>query len=247
MSTLDLNVYMDSRPVKIWWESVTWGNPTHEVYRSFSITFIGWHEFSRASRWDIYGTRDPAVPRSELLIRQGIVPPDRQPVVSFDGKELRMTVAGYDWAWMAQRQTPTNTLVVASSTALAQRAVRESQNPVGRWRWIPAATLHDAVRQLGLLAGFTADLRIPNYRFSAALLDPAKSYWQHILDLTEPFAPEYFFRRTESRVLIADRAARAQAVGTTMALSEQTIKGVEAGPSVFKYVRRVIVRVPRWL
>jgi hypothetical protein len=32
-----------------------------------------------------------------------------------------------------------------------------------------------------------------------------------------------------------------------MVLSEAAIKGIEAGPSVFRYVRRVLIEVPRWL
>jgi len=156
-------------------------------------------------------------------------------------------VTGYDWSWMAQRRCPSDTLVIASSRKLARWAIEKAEGPVGRWRWIPTPTLHDAVQKLGALAGFTCELRIPNFRISAQVLDPTKSYWQSILELTECFAPRYEFRRTENRVLITDRVAAFQGVGSTMVLSEAAIKGIEAGPSVFRYVRRVLIEVPRWL
>jgi hypothetical protein len=244
---LQVTVYMDRRDVTQWCESVSWGNAAHEIYRNFSLTFKGWHSITPGASWDIYGTRDPLVPRSEVLIRNGVIPPDRQPVMTFEGDELRMTVNGYDWSWMAQRRCPSDTIVIASSRKLARWAIEKAAGPVGRWRWIPTATLHDAVQKLGSLAGFTCELRIPNFRISAQVLDPTKSYWQSILDLTECLAPEYLFRRTENRVLITDRVARLQGVGSTMVLSEAAIKGIEAGPSVFRYVRRVLIEVPRWL
>ena len=244
---LIVTVYMDRRDVTLWCEAVSWGNSAHEVYRDFSLTFKGWHAITPGASWDIYGTRDATKPRSEVLIRNGAIPPDRQPVMSFAGDELRMTVIGYDWSWMAQRRCPSDTLVVASSRKLARWAIAKAEGPVGRWRWIPSATLHDAVRSLGSLAGFTCELRIPNFRISAQVLDPTKSYWKSILELTECFAPEYLFRRTENRVLITDRVARLQGVGSTMVLSEAAINRIEAGPTRFRYVRRVLVEVPRWL
>jgi hypothetical protein len=244
---LQVTVYMDRRDVTQWCETISWGNAVHEVYRDFSLTFKGWHSIAPGASWDIYGTRDPLVPRSEVLIRNGVIPPDRQPVVSFAGDELRMTVTGYDWPWMAQRRCPSDTVVVASSRKLARSAIDKAEGPVGRWRWIPAPTLHDAVRSLGSLAGFTCELRIPNFRISSQVLDPTKSYWQSILEFTECLAPEYLFRRTENRVLITDRVARLQGVGSTMVLSEAAIKGIEAGPTRFRYVRRVLIEVPRWL
>ena len=244
---LQVTVYMDRRDVTQWCETIAWGNAAHELYRNFSLTFKGWHSIVPGASWDIYGTRDPLVPRSEVLIRSGVIPPDRRPVMTFEGDELRTTVTGYDWSWMAQRRCPSDTIVIASSRKLARWAIEKADGPVGRWRWIPTATLHDAVQKLGSLAGFTCELRIPNFRISAQVLDPTKSYWQSILDLTECLAPEYLFRRTENRVLITDRVARLQGVGSTMVLSEAAIRGIEAGPTRFRYVRRVLVEVPRWV
>ena len=244
---LQVTVYMDRRDVTQWCESIAWGNAAHELYRAFSLTFKGWHSIVPGASWDIYGTRDPTKPRSEILIRNGVIPPDRQPVMSFAGDELRMTITGYDWSWMAQRRCPSDTIVIASSRKLAGWAIDKANGPIGRWRWVPTATLHDAIQKLGALAGFTCELRIPNFRISAQVLDPTKSYWRSILDLTECLAPVYEFRRTENRVLITDRVARLQGVGSTMILSEAAIKGIEAGPSVFRYVRRVLIEVPRWL
>jgi len=233
---------MDQRDVTRWVSSLAVSQEPDCYYRTFALTFRGWHSVDPAARWDIYGSRDEATPRETVLIRAGIVPPDRQPIVTVDKKGLSVAVTGYDWAWMAQRRAPTSTVVLAPTRSAARRAIEAYNAFVGRWQWVEAATLHDAVTRLGALAGFWAELRIPNYSLTSYVMDPQKSYWEGIANLLEPLAPRIYFRRTESRVLIADRAAQWIGIGSVLKLSENQITSVEAGPSFFKYVRRVLLR-----
>jgi hypothetical protein len=151
--------------------------------------------------------------------------------------------------------TAQTTLVIAPDIASAQKAAANAKTPIGTWQWIPATTLHDAVYQLGRVAGLAIELRIPDVQIQATVIDPSKSIWTAIKTLCEAtFAPEYYFRRTEDRVIIADRVGESQGVGSSIAISTQMVdqaKGITAGPyTIFGvpiYVRRVIFGVDAWL
>ncbi len=246
---VSVSVLMGGRPVTAWVDSVSVNQALHCYYRDFTVTLRGWHDVDAAASWDIYASHDALNPYSEILIRTGVVPPDRLPTVQWDGDVPLITVQGYDWAWMAQRRMSQTTLVIAPDQVAARKAViAAGAASVGVWSWLRAATMHDAVTQLSLMAGFTADIRIPDTPISVQILDPTQSLWAAITSLTDPFAPKIYFRRAENRCVFADRATAGMAVGSKLALPASIVKGpVTANPTMFRYVSRVIVRVPRWL
>ncbi len=249
---LSLSVFMDKRPVTPFVRQVKWQQARRQYYRSFEITFAGWSSVSSASKFDIYASHNAADPRAELVIAGGMQAPDQKPKTAVDGDVPTVTVTGYDWAWFAQRlKAPGfSTVVLARSMDDARKAVYKATAPLGRWQWVPATTLHQAVAALAALAGFTVELRIPDYPFSAAIVRPEASLWDAILELVAPYAPEIYCRRTENRVLIVDRTARYQTAGTVIALSEGALRkpgGVEIVPELARYRRRIILWVPRWL
>jgi hypothetical protein len=240
---------MGGRPVTAWVDSVSVNQALHCYYREFTVTLRGWHDIDPSAAWDIYGSHDPTNPYSEILIRAGVVPPDRLPTVQWDGDVPLITVQGYDWAWMAQRRMSPTTLVLAPDQVSARKAAMAAgEASLGRWSWVRAATMHDAIRQLSLLAGFTADIRIPNAPLAVQVIDPTQSLWAAITSVTDPWAPKIYFRRTENRVVFADRATAGMAVGSTLAIPADVVKGpITAAPTAYRYVSRVIVKVPRWL
>ena len=245
-------VYMDGRDVTDFVQSVSVKQQTECYYRTFNITFKGWHSINLTASWDIFGSRTANYPRSEIQIRNGVSNPDQAPRFSFTGGVPTTEIQGYDWAWRAQKvrtgeHAAINTLVIAANSTAARRAVIKSTAVVGRWRWIRATTLHEAITQLGLLAGMWVEIRIPDVAIAAQVLDPGQTLWDSILQLAQPFAPEPYFRRSEDRMLLADRAAAAQGVGSLLVLSESLVKSITGVPAVAQLLRRLLIGVPRWL
>lgn len=249
---VDFTVYMDKRPITKFVKRLRVQQQSRCLYRSFELDLAGWSSVEVASSFDVYASHNPAVPRAEIVIAGGMQAPEQKPKVVVDGGVPTTTVVGYDWAWFAQRLKAPGftTVVVAKSAGDARRAVLKSATPLGRWQWLPAATLHAAVQGLGGLAGFSVELRMPDYPFSWVIIKPEASLWQAILDLVAPYAPEIYFRRTENRVLITDRVSRYQTAGTKIVLAEGALQnpgGVEVIPELMRYRRRVLLSVPRWL
>jgi hypothetical protein len=244
-------VYMDGRDVTSAVDAVTVTHGKGVLYRECAIRFRGWHSVDMASKWDVYMSRDATVPRSEIQIRSGVIAPDREPTIQVSGKAvLSTTVTVYDWAYVATMFHPPCTIVVAPDMTAATRAVAQAEEPVGAWVCLQATTLHDAVSKLAALAGFWVEISIPNVKVSAQVMLATQSCWESIKSLTDPFAPNYWFRRAEGRLIIADRAATYQAVGSTLVLSKASVaqdKGITAGPTIYRTLRRVVVGVPRWL
>ncbi len=252
---LQPTVYMDQRDVTAWVDSVSVTQARGEVYRTFSVRLRGWHEVTPSSVFDVYATHDATNPRSTLLIRSGVIPPDRPPQIDVRGTEvLAVTVAGYDWVYLACVRLAPQTLVIAPDMESARRCVAASTQPRGKWSLLRATTVHEAVVQLGLVAGLAVELRIPDVAVAPQVLDPTKAIWDAIRSLVDPFAPDYYFRRAEDRVLIADRMGAAQGMGSSLVLSQQLVdqaKGITSLPAylhgVPKYLRRVLIQVPPWL
>ena len=244
-------VYMDQRDVTAAVDAVTVTQSKGVLYRECAIRFRGWHSIDMGSRWDVYMSRDATNPRSSIQIRAGIIAPDREPTIQVTGKDvLSTTVTVYDWAYVATMFHPSCTVVVAPDMTSAVRAVAETTAPVGRWVCLQAVTLHDAVSQLAALAGFWVEISIPNVKVSAQVMPATQSCWDSIKSLTDPFAPNYWFRRGEGRLIIADRTAAYQGAGSTLVLSPAVVdhdKGITAGPTIYRTLRRVVIGVPRWL
>jgi hypothetical protein len=241
---------MNQRDVTPWLDSIEIAQDRRALYRSARLAFRGWFPVDLSAKWDIYGTTDPAVPRSSLLLRRGVVPPDQQAEVLVTGTDVKNVVLTvYDWAWVAQRLTPCATVVAAGTCGEAARAVaaadRESW-PSGRWQWLPAKTMHDAVRGLGRMAGFTVELQLPNYDLAPTLFDPRQSLWDSIWSLVEPFRPEAFFRRERNAVVITDGLDIFLGFGGRLKLTEAAVLRASFHPQMFRHLRRVIVRIPPW-
>jgi hypothetical protein len=226
------------------------GNDRRQLYRSARLTFQGWIPSDATARWDIYATTDPAVPRSSLLLRNGLTAPDQQPDVTLDRSAVQNTqITVYDWAWFAQRIAPTSTVVAAPSSSKALKAVAaadQSAWPLGRWQYLPAQTMHDVVRGLAVLAGFSVELRIPNYAIDAVVFDPREQVWSSIWRLVEPFRPEAYFRRERNSVVIASGVDLRMGIGGTIELSDAAVIRAKIAAQRFRHLRQVIVRTPPW-
>jgi hypothetical protein len=245
-------VYMGGRDVGAFLQRVAVSNATATYYRSFTVTFRGWHSIDLTASWDIFATHTASIPRSETQIRNGISNPDQLPKFTFAGDVPTTEVQGFDWAWRAQKvrtgdNAAINTLVIAPDSTSARRAVFTSNTVVGNWSWIRATTLHEAITQLGLLAGMQIELRIPDVAIAAQVLPPGQTIWDSILNLARPFAPEPYFRRCEDRMLLADRAAAAQGIGSSLGLSEDLVKSIDGVPATAQMLRRLLIGVPPWL
>lgn len=248
MTAISIAVLMGGRNVTPWVESVTVNQALHCYYRDFTVSLRGWHHVDPSATWDIYASHNEANPYSEVLMRAGVVPPDRLPRTKWDSGVPTTTIQGYDWAWMAQRRMAPSTLVLAPDSTTARNLVlAKGQSIVGRWSWVNAPTLYRAVTELGLLAGFESDIRIPNFMLAGQILDPTKSVWDAIATLVDPLAPKIYFRRSQNCVVYSDRATTPMSVGSTLALPGSVVASVEAGPSTYRFVGRVIIEVPRWL
>jgi hypothetical protein len=247
---ISYTVYMDQRDVTPWVDALEVLQERRQLYRQARIAFRGWFPIALTGKWDIYGSTDPAVPRSSLLLRRGIIAPDQQGTVNVRRTDVtNCAVTIYDWAWVAQRITPCATIVAAATVNEAIKAVAAAGQqawPVGRWQYLPAKTMHDAVRGLAQMAGFTVELHLPNYELAPTVVDPRRSIWEAIWSLVEPFRPEAFFRRERNALVIADGLDVFLGIGGRLQLTEQSIISGSFTPQMFRHLRRVIVRIPPW-
>jgi hypothetical protein len=242
---LSLTLYMDRRDVTPWVQSLTLRQAPRALYLQADVTFHGWWATDLSSRWDLYGTYDPTVPRSELLLRGGIIPPDQPAVVTLKrGEPVPSVTPILDWAYFAQRVTARRTIVVAPDRSSAQRAIAAYEGPIGAHAILTVDTMNEAVRQLASLTGFNVELRIPDYPIAATVLDPEQSLWDHIFNLVTPFKPEIYFRRDRCSVMIADTVGQQVGVGQTLNFSDDAVKSFEVSPTFRAHRRRVLIKVP---
>lgn len=250
-------VYMNQRDVTPWVRAIALSQQPNSYYRSAKVTFAGWNVLEDSALWDIFGTYDPANPRSEILLYHGGTPAEQPATVTVEpGVVPLVEVTINDWAWFAQRITPADTLVIAPTLDQATMTVeRDSpgaqptryQVPVGSWRWLKAGRFKEAVQALANLGGFNITVNTPDYRLQPYTVPPQKSIWQAIYDLAAPYAPEVLFRRTECRVILADQLQRFQGVGSRLELPVEAIEKLVATPKVVDYTRRVLLQVPPWV
>jgi hypothetical protein len=254
---LKVTVYMNRRDLTPWVQSIALTQQANSYYRSAKVVFAGFNVIEDGATWDIFGSYDPATPRSEVLLYHGGVPPDQPATVTVQpGAVPLIEVTINDWAWFAQRVTPTDTLVIAPSLEQATKVVEQQspsaqptryQVPIGSWRWLKAKTCIDAIEALANLGGFNVTLNMPDYPLQPYAVAPQKTIWQAIYDLAAPYVPEVFFRRTECRVILADRLQRFQGVGSRLELPVKAVQKLVASPKILDYTRRVILQVPPWV
>ena len=97
-------IYMDKRDVTPWILSVA-VEQIDSIHRKFTLTFGGWHTFDESNRWDIFESYDPTNPRAECLIRNGVIPADRQRIVRVEKNDVpKITAEGYEYVWLAKRR-----------------------------------------------------------------------------------------------------------------------------------------------
>lgn len=252
-----ITVYMNQRDVTPWVTAITFTQQANSYYRSAKVTFAGFNAIDEGATWDIFGTYDPTVPRSQVLIYQGAIPPEQPATFTLDaaaGPTVDVTIN--DWAWFAQRCMPKHSLVICKTVDEAIKTVEKTipsstpnryQYAVGSWRWVQAGTFKQAATALANLSQFNITINTPDYDLQPYVVQPTKSTWDAILELAQPFVPEVFFRRTECRVILADRLQRFQGVGSQLVLSAKAIAGpLVATPRIVDYTRRVLLQVPQW-
>lgn len=250
-----LAVYMNKRDVTGWLTSLKFRQTRDTYYRQCDLTFASWHTIEEDARWDVFGSYDPDDPRSEILIRNGVVPDDLRPSFRLQrGEDVPVGLTIYDWAWRAQRFCHPTTLVVARSLTDGRRVVGDYGQPVGRYTTLVSSTLSGAIRALGALAGLWVDWRLPDYQLSAMVLDPvdpltktSQAIFQSMRTLADPYKPEYYFRRDTDCLVLSDRMATEFTVGTVMTFGSGSISSpLEVVARPWRRVRRVIVRLKPW-
>jgi len=226
-------------------------------------------------RWDVFGSYDPANPRQVDLIRNGYLPPDKDQAVLVTGREvpkLKLTV--YDFVWVLQRRTPEETLVFVPGNGIVwdhtpdgvyyvvenqiQTAIDNLTGiirdpykptpkfPAGRYRVLNfVRTAYHAAYVLGLLAGVRVNWQLPDYKIQPYAIGAGKTYWDAILDLAAPYAPEVYYRRDWNSLNLVDPLTRKwQPAGEVMNLPAGLVTSVRGAPQTRRTIRRVIVRVP---
>jgi hypothetical protein len=262
-------VYVDHRDVTQWVTRLVVEQAPRTLYRRFEVTVAGWNleEVTDGSRWDIFGSLDVvADPHAVCLIRDGYVPPDKEQTALVKiGDAPSVTFRGYDYAWVMMRRSPRDTIVMVPGTGLVwatnasgerylirndiQVALDEyrSQNHiVGQYQvWYYVSTLESACNYLAQHAGCSLEYRMPGYNMQAWVVSPAKSYWETLLELVEPYAPDIYYRRDRNTLVIADSLASQYTLGfSKVTLPAGALENIKGVPDTRKRVRRVLVRIP---
>jgi hypothetical protein len=249
-----ITVYMDQSDVTNWIRSVT-VSQLNAVDRKFTLVFNAWHSFGPSNRWDIFGSYDPANPRQEILIRNGIIPEDRPKTVSIAGGETAVmptiTAEGYEFVWMAKRRGPRDTIIMVPTWGNivedVTKAIEESRTEVAVYRvWPGCYSLHVAVKKLARAAGLNLSIRIPNYDMVPYVVPMKNSYWQEIMRLTDPFAPHRYYVRSTNTLVIADKQDAIMGAGNKLVIPGDVIKSLVARPTKKRRLRRVVATVPPW-
>lgn len=239
-------LYMNQRDVTPWVTSLRFRQAAQTYYRGVDVTFSGWHSIETDARWDLYASYAPATPRSELVLRGGIIPPDQRGQIEI-ARNLAtpLTVSIVDWAWLAQRAPQPSTIVIASSMSAARQAVAKATGPVGRYTAVVARTLSGAVRTLGQMAGLNVDWRLPDAAFGALVCNPQDSLWKIMSDLADPFAPNVYFRHESNTVVFADKTSPQLGIGSTLTFDAEGINALQIVGTPWRRVRQVLITVPR--
>lgn len=116
---LRYTVYANKRDLTKWVTRVEIEQPRGCLYRQFTVTLAGWSALEEGASWDIFATLDSATPRAVDLIRNGIVPPDRERAILVRRGEVpKVQVTGYDYVYVMMRRAPRDTIVVVPNSGL---------------------------------------------------------------------------------------------------------------------------------
>jgi len=249
-----LTVYMDKRDVTPWVLRCKI-EQLDSINRKFSLTFSGWHEFDDSNRWDIFESYDSTNPRSEITIRNGVIPNDKTRMVRVNPGVVPQIVAeGYEYVYLAKRRAPRETIILVPSRRNVEQDVGialenyGSNRSVGACRvWGGVRTLHGAVRKLMNAAGVRVQIRIPDYDMTPYVIDPTLSYWGAVEKLTAPYAPVRYYIRSTNTMMIADATATIMGSGSVLNIPSDAISSMDIQPQHLRRIRRVLMRKTRWL
>ena len=241
-------VYMDTRDVSPWIRSVE-VDQADAVSRHFKLEFNTWMEFDVTNRWDIFGSYDPATPRQEVMIRNGIIQNDRRRAVNVSaGNVPTVTAEGFEYVWLAKRRGPTRTIIMVPSwhrvTEDVQKAIEEYDGEVGIYRvWNGTYSMHRAIYKLANAAGIRVAITIPDYPLKPYVVPKESSYWQEIMRLTDPWAPHRYYIRSQNKLVIADKQDAIMGAHNKLVIPGEIVDKLNATPIITNRVRRVIVKV----
>lgn len=238
-------VYMDRRDISPWVESVDVQQQPDTVYSEWTVVLNGWHNVNLDGSYDIYSSPDGTVTPNQLLIRRGMLAPDRPPEV--DTTNGKITLHGYDWFYFACRRTPAQTIVITASNQAPESTIRKiNPGAIGATRiYTGVRRLSDAVSLLGGLAGFRTVWIGDNYDMSTAVVDPSKSYWEAIRDITGTQRPLPIVSPENSAIYFVSRLMAGYQLFPAVSLSTVAVQNMTLGPSAYRKIRRVLMRFSR--
>ncbi len=249
-----ITVYMDKRDVTDWITSVTI-EQVDSIHRKFALVFGAWHSFDQSNRWDIFESYDKeADPRSEIVIRNGVVPEDRQRLVKVRAGDVpTITAEGYEYIWLAKRRAPQETVILIPSTRNIEQDVglaiaNYKGGEIGAYRvWAGARDLHTAIKRLMAAARIRVQVRLPNYEMAPYVVNPKLSYWKAVEKLSDPYAPVRYYQRSTNTIVIADPTSHLMGAGSTLNLPDDAVNILDVQPQRLRRIRRVLGRKTRWL
>ncbi len=245
-------VHMNGRDISQWCEEVEWGQPNRYLEREFEITTHAWHRFVENARYDIYASYDPNNPYAECVIRNGWLLPDKRCSVKLArGKVPKIKIMGKSWSSVSFRRAPRETLILAPIGAYdfgyLRRVLDGYDGVVGRVRMLVGMKRVDqAVVRLGMEAWLGVSWNLPTYPIGPVILPPGKSYWDAMLNLAEPFAPEIVYNEFGNSVVFADSVSRWYGSGDQIYLGGNIVESVSAIPLKQARINRVIVKAASW-
>lgn len=249
-----ITVYMDQRDVTSWITSLE-VSQVDSIHRKFKLVFAGWHTFDESNRWDIFESYNHETnPRAEILIRNGVIPADRQRMVRVrKGEVPTITAEGYEYIWLAKRRAPAETIIMVPSTRNIDQDVGlaianyKGGGEIGTYRvWPGVRSLHLAVKRLMQAARIRVQVRIPDYAMTPYLINPTLSYWKAVEKLTDPFAPVRYYVRSTNTIMIADPTATLMGSGSVLNIPDGVVDLIDVQPQRLRRIRRVLMRKTTW-
>lgn len=247
----DVTVYMDQRDVTSWVKTVQW-SMEDSMTRKFIIEFTAWHSFGKDSRWDIFATYDKSNPRQEIEIRNGLLDPAQKKTVSLSRNSApKITARGYEWAWLAQRKRPSETIIFVPSgseiEANVQIAIANYGQPIGEFKvWYNMDSNHDVIRKLMRAVGITASVRMPRHPISPFVMPPSTSYYKQAADMAAVYSAMPYYSRSTNTIIFSDQRDAAMGAGNRMTIPDTLVDALLARPKYRSRPTRVIVRFPPW-
>jgi len=241
-----LLIHMGDRDITPYVERAHIFHQRDTLFREFTLEFRAWHNFQIDEHFDIWGSYDSAEPKAELLIRNGIIPPDRQPEFTLQaGEAPKYVVKGYDYVWLMQRRCPRQTLVYADTRGGARRAVEEYNGPIGAYRVITGrSSLRRVLYHLGGLGGVNVEVQLPRRALNPVVIPPTRSYWRAMLEIARPWAPYIYYAHSTNTLFFVDaHTANTGITSSVVELTDEMVLSAQGLKSRRKTVNRVVLEI----